>query len=256
MIIGSRQRVNASQDNMDIRIDDREVKRVHSTKSLGLHIDSHLTWSVHIEKVCKMISSAIGALKRIRSFITTKTAVEVYFALIQPHFDYCCSVWDGLGETLSTKIQKLQNRAVRVITRSSYDTNASVLLNALQLDNLYVRRRKLKAQLMFKILKGNMPSHLRTLFSICNTEYNLRNNQFKLNLPKPRTNYLKRRVVYRRGVLARAERLAPPMTSSFLNLFRLALIYISLFNILERLLFVYLRFICIVCVYSVQCISC
>ena len=50
MIIGSRQRVNASQDNIDIRIDDREVKRIHSTKSLGLHIDSHLTWSVHIEK--------------------------------------------------------------------------------------------------------------------------------------------------------------------------------------------------------------
>ena len=70
------------------------------------------------------------------------TAVQVYFALIQAHSD-CYSVWDGLGETLSTKIQKLQNRAVRVITRSSYDTNASVLLNALQLDNLYVRRRKL-----------------------------------------------------------------------------------------------------------------
>ena len=97
MMIGSRQRINASQNNIDIRIDDREVKRVHSTKSLGLHIDSNLTWSVHIEKVCKKISSAIGALKRIRSFITTRTAVEVYFALIQPHFDYCCSVWDGLG---------------------------------------------------------------------------------------------------------------------------------------------------------------
>ena len=123
-------------------------------------------------------------------------AVEVYFALIQPHFDYCCSVWDGLGETLSTKIQKLQNRAVRVITRSSYDTDASVLLNVLQLDNLYVRRGKLKAQLMFKILKGNMPSYLQILFSARNTEYNLRNNQFKLNLPKPQTNYLKRSLSY------------------------------------------------------------
>ena len=152
---------------------------------------------MHIEKVCKKISSAIGALKRIRSFITTKTAVEVYFALIQPHFDYCCSVWDGLGETLSTKIQKLQNRAARIITRSSYDTIASVLLNALQLDNLYVRRRKLKAQLMFKILKGNiLRSYLRTLFSIRNTEYKLKNNQFKLNFPKPRTNYLKRSLSY------------------------------------------------------------
>ena len=40
---------------------------------------------------------------------------------------------------------------------------------------------------MFKILKGNTPSYLRTFFSIRNTEYNLTNNQFKLNLPKPRT---------------------------------------------------------------------
>ena len=49
---------------------------------------------------------------------------------------------------------------------------------------------------MFKMLKANMPSYLRTLFSIRNTEYNLRNNQFKLNLPKPRTNYLKRSLSY------------------------------------------------------------
>ena len=36
--------------------------------------------------ICKKISSAIGALKHNRSFITTKTAVQVYFSLIQPHF--------------------------------------------------------------------------------------------------------------------------------------------------------------------------
>ena len=49
---------------------------------------------------------------------------------------------------------------------------------------------------MFKILKGNMPSYLQTLFSARNTEYNLRNNQFKRHLPKPRTNCLKRSLSY------------------------------------------------------------
>ena len=142
---------------------------------------------MHIEKVCK-ISSAIVALKRIRSFITTnyKTAVQVYFALIQPHFDYCCSVWDGLGETFSTKIGNYKTERL-----------GSLLDRALTpMENLYVRRRKLKAQLIFKTPKGNMPSYLRTLFSIRNTKYNFRNNQFKLNLPKPRTNYLKRSLSY------------------------------------------------------------
>ena len=54
---------------------------------------------------------------------------------------------------------------------------------------------------MFKILKGNMPPYLQTLFSIRNTEYHFRNNQFKLNLPKPRTNYLKRSLRYNGALL-------------------------------------------------------
>ena len=41
-------------------------------------------------------------------------------------------------------------------------------------------------------------------------------------------------------VLERPERLAPPMTSSFRNLFKLAF---KLFDILEMLLFVYLEFL-------------
>ena len=54
-------------------------------KSLGMHIDRHLSWSEHIHKISKKISSAIGALKRARPFISCKTAVQVYTALIQPH---------------------------------------------------------------------------------------------------------------------------------------------------------------------------
>jgi hypothetical protein len=117
MIIGSRQRINATQDNIDIGIDDHELNRVYSVKSLWLHIDSHLTWSVHIEKICKKIYSAIGALKRIRSFITTKTAVQVYFALIQPHFDYCCSVWAKLSvpKSRNYKTERLESSLGRVM---------------------------------------------------------------------------------------------------------------------------------------------
>ena len=68
------------------------------------------------------------------------------------------------GETLSCKIQKLQNRAVRVITRSSYETSASTLLNTLHLDRLFLRGKKLKAGLIFKTLKGNKPSYLQDFF--------------------------------------------------------------------------------------------
>ena len=165
-----------------------------------MHVDKHLS-SIHIENLTKKIASAICTLKRIRLFITTKTAVQVYQALIQPHFDYCCSVCDGIGETLSNKIQKLQNRAVRVITRSGYDINASFILNNLNLDYLCLRRKKIKAGNIFKILKNDAPSYLQNLFSIRGTGCNLRNSETKVSLPKPRTNYLKLSVSYSGTVL-------------------------------------------------------
>ena len=112
--------------------------------------------------------------------------------LILPHFDYCSPVWDEISVTLSDKRQKLQIRAARVIIRSSYDTSPSILLNRLNWDNLstLTRRKKLKATLMLKIIKGLSPAYLQDLFSIRGTPYNLR------NLPKPRTNYCKRALGY------------------------------------------------------------
>ena len=98
MAIGSRQKIRAIDDEITIKINEREINRVDSVKSLGVYIDNHLTWEKHVDKMLDKIASAIGALKRIRPYITTNTAVEVYQALIQPHFDYCCSVWDGLGD--------------------------------------------------------------------------------------------------------------------------------------------------------------
>ena len=85
------------------------------------------------------------------------TAIKIYKGLIEPHFDYCNVVWDGLSQQLSEKLLKLQNRAVRVITKSSYHTNSSYILNSLSWDNLSVRRTKQKANLMFKCVNKLPP---------------------------------------------------------------------------------------------------
>ena len=105
MIIGSRQRLNVNVDRqINITINDQPIKKVNETETLGMTIDKHLTWSKHVEEKSKKISSAIGALKRIRPFITIDVANKIYKAIIQPHLDYCSTIWDGLGVTLLDKI--------------------------------------------------------------------------------------------------------------------------------------------------------
>ena len=42
-----------------------------------------------------------------------------------PHFDNCSPVGDCLSSYLSDKLQKLQNRAARVITKSPFDASSA-----------------------------------------------------------------------------------------------------------------------------------
>ena len=59
MIIGSRQRLAAQCDHVEMRIDDQIIKGVDHTKSLGLTIDAQLSWGEHVEEICKKVSLAI-----------------------------------------------------------------------------------------------------------------------------------------------------------------------------------------------------
>ena len=192
MIIGSRQRLNTQCEEINISIDDRTIKRVDHIKSLGLTIDAQLSWSKHVDEISKKVSSAIGALKRVRPFIPTDVAVQIYNALILPHFDYCSPVWDGMSGCLSDKLQKLQNRAARVITQSPFDTSSNLLLAMLRWEKLSLRRKKQKALIMYKTLNELAPDFTERRVN----DYNLRNLEGKLSLPKPNTNYLKRSFCY------------------------------------------------------------
>ena len=168
MVISSRQKLQSLNDyTMNIHIDGVPINQSNQSKSLGLIIDENLSWKAHIHEISKKVSSGIGALKRVRPFVSMHTAIKIYKGLIEPHFDYCSAVWDGLTQQLSEKLQKLQNLAIRVITNSSYDTSSRFLLNSLGWDNLSVRRAKQKANLMYKCINNLAPAYLRNLFTVC-----------------------------------------------------------------------------------------
>jgi hypothetical protein len=122
---------------------------------IGVYLDENLTWNEHINRLSKKIASGIGALKRIRSFVPGTTLQFIFNSLIQPHFDYCFSVvWDNCNKTLADKLQKLQNRAARILTFSSYDANADALLESIGWKKLQSQRKIQKAVMVHKSLHG------------------------------------------------------------------------------------------------------
>jgi len=91
------------------------VKQVSSTKSLGVHIDQNMNWECHIHNICKKISFALGAIKPIRHLILFNILINVYDSLVQSYLNYCSVVWGNCDSGLSKKLQKLQNRAARIL---------------------------------------------------------------------------------------------------------------------------------------------
>ena len=99
-----------------------------------------------------------------RGFFDIKILTNICQTLVQPWFDYGSQVWGGFGTTLCNKLQRLQNRAVRIITKSEYEVRAVNLLNQLGLPNIETRRNHQLNTLMYKVRQEMVPSSLSNMF--------------------------------------------------------------------------------------------
>lgn len=201
MLIGSRQKLSKVNSDPILRIGSESINRVSLTKTLGVLVDENITWRNHIDHVAKKAAKGIGLLRRSKDLLDRNTLKTVYSALVLPHFDYCAIVWDNCSQTLKNRLQKLQNKAARIITGDSYETRSDVIRSKLGWNTLQERRDDKMNNLMKKIMRDNSVDYLQELFSIfSNSTYQLRNNNRVLSLPKPNTNALKRSFSYKGAV--------------------------------------------------------
>ena len=91
-------------------------------------------------------------------------------------------MWGNCSKNLSSKLQKLQNRAARVLTFSNYDCSTSELFQNLEWSKLVHRRAVSKAIMMHSFVNNTVPEYLTSRFvRRCDlTSYNLRENEYKL----------------------------------------------------------------------------
>ena len=190
---------NISDSCPNVYIENIQIKQVHECKTLGVTIDQHLSWKSNTENICKKVTAGISAIRRIKPFVDQDTLILIYNTIVRPYFDlYCCEVWDVFGETQSKRLQKLQNRAARIILNISNDVDYTIALRTLGWEPLQTERKKTKARMMYKLLNKMGPKSLTNLFSFKSekTNYHLRDVSSGLYLPKPRTNSMKNSFMY------------------------------------------------------------
>ena len=135
MIVGSMENVNKMVVQPTLlpvfHVGGTDIDVVNKVKYLGLHIDNSLTWKCQIENIKWNVSRAIGLLEYCKNFVSMESLKDIYRSFVEPHLNYCYSVWGSGGITRIQSLQKLQNRAARIVTGSSYDARSEPLLKDL-----------------------------------------------------------------------------------------------------------------------------
>jgi len=111
-------------DYTDMSIDGRVITHTDYIKLLGIHIDYSMNFSGHISELCD-ISKKVRILMRLHNLIPCSAKLTIYKSSILPYLTYCHMVWHFCKAFDSSKIERLQERALKAVYRgksASYQT--------------------------------------------------------------------------------------------------------------------------------------
>ena len=165
MLVGSKYRIDNLQNTPILNINNVPLPMVSEAKFLGVIIDNTLCWKVHVSYLCSKNNPKIGLLHRLRHYLNKSTLNTLYATLIQPHFDFCLTVWGKCPKKYLLMLQRLQNRASRAVTGNfSHDTSPKTLIKNLNWMSIETRYIYFLDILIFKCLNNMAPPYLSSLF--------------------------------------------------------------------------------------------
>ena len=150
-----------------IKIDNKCIDRVDSTKFLGVYIDNKLSWKKHILYTKGKVARSIGILNKARKIFTKDTLLNLYYSFVYPHLGYCIEIWGNANVEYTSALFRLQKKCVRIITNSAWKSHTEPLyksLDILTLNDLYVYRLYM---FMYKFKNNGLPKIFDNFFT-CN----------------------------------------------------------------------------------------
>ena len=124
---------------------------VESFKYLGVLIHNKLTWSDHILGICNKAKQILGIIYRqFYNNSSPATLKQLYLALVRPHLEYACQLWDPHSQNDVNRLESVQRFALKLISHR-WDASYEELIT---LTNLSNRRLHLKLAQIYKIVHG------------------------------------------------------------------------------------------------------
>ena len=133
-----------------LQIGGENIGYVTSYPYLGIKLDNKLTFELHIKETLKLVSHKLFLLSKIRKYLTKKQALTIFKSKILPYFDYGDIFCIGSHEKSLDKLQKMQNRALRICLKAPLLTSVKSLHLVANVPLLVNRRQAHLLNFMYK----------------------------------------------------------------------------------------------------------
>lgn len=110
-----------------VTMDGDNLAQASAINILGMEISSKLSWKSHILNVAKRASQKLGFLFRARHYFNSSQLMTLYKAQVRPSMEYCCHIWGGAPASVLHILDRIQNKAIRLINEESLTTSLQSL---------------------------------------------------------------------------------------------------------------------------------
>ena len=97
------------------KLDRDIVQESNYVKLLGITLDNNLKFDKHAPNICSKANRKLSALTRVVKFLPFKKRRILIKAFIESQFKYCPLVWMFHVRQINDKINKLYERALRIV---------------------------------------------------------------------------------------------------------------------------------------------
>ena len=95
-----------------------ETKKTWFKHRKLITMDTHASMEAHVNNVSRTAYYHLYNIGRIRCYLSQSAAEQLVHAFITSKLDYCNALLCGLPSLLTKKLQRIQNAAARIITRT------------------------------------------------------------------------------------------------------------------------------------------
>ena len=168
---------NSDEDKL-VKIQQFEIYNSNCEKLLGVKIDNKLSFEDHVTDLCTKASQKLHALSRIATFMNVQQRKTIMNAFINSQFGYCPLVWMMHSRKLNTRINRIHERALRVVFNDMVSSFEELLLRNNSV-SIHIRNIQLLATELYKVANGFLPEIMSHVFPFKENQRDSTKNIFK-----------------------------------------------------------------------------